>query len=163
MSPSPVFCEPQPTNAARAPHPTQGLCRFLVSLSSLLPGIETVVLSFSFLSFPALHSLLFSLYSLLHCGQALLPALGYYLVLNCLKIILMSLENCISSQIWFYSHLGFLCFFFHPVLCILSLSCTHRPSSSHTHTQTPYCSACAWLCGREAKEHLRKFWLGKNK
>lgn len=53
-------------------------------------------------------------------------------VWNRLKMILMSLENHISPQIWFCSSPGFLCFFFHPALFFLSLSCRHRPSSLHT-------------------------------
>lgn len=43
----------------------------------------------------------------------------------------MSLENCISFQIWFCSHSGFLCFFFHPALFFLSV--IYSQTSLHTH------------------------------
>uniref|UniRef100_A0A8C5TXB5 HERV-H LTR-associating 1 n=1 Tax=Malurus cyaneus samueli TaxID=2593467 RepID=A0A8C5TXB5_9PASS len=53
----------------------------------------------------------------------------------------MSLENCISPEIRFGSHLSFLCLFFCPALFFLSVSCTHT-FLPHTDTALLSVSLC---------------------
>uniref|UniRef100_A0A8C3Y482 HERV-H LTR-associating 1 n=1 Tax=Catharus ustulatus TaxID=91951 RepID=A0A8C3Y482_CATUS len=53
----------------------------------------------------------------------------------------MSLENCISLQIQFCSHLSFLCFFFHPALFFLSVMLTHT-FLPHTDTVCSLVPSC---------------------
>lgn len=157
------LCEAQPTTAARAPHPTQGLPSSLASLTSVLPQIWGVVFSLSLSPFPALHFLLFSLSSLsstLWTSPAASPGvqLGFKLVKNNTDVIRKL--HFSPNSILFSSQLSMLLF---PSCSVFSLSVMHIQTFLLTHTQTSYCSVPAWPCRREAKEHLWKFWLGKNK